>query len=93
MSMPMDGRVRLSEVSDKPVIVHRPPNVPEVPRWTWARETYVPANPAAYAITFARPRFGTPVSVVSRTRPRDHSRKAAADTGKYRRVGRRRTAR
>jgi hypothetical protein len=47
----MDGRVQLSAVANKPLIVHRPPNVPEVPRWTWAREAFVPANPAAYAIT------------------------------------------
>ena len=65
MSVPMDGRVQLSAVADKPLVVRRPPNVPEVPRWAWARQAFVPANPAAYAITFAGPRFGTELSLVS----------------------------
>jgi hypothetical protein len=62
----MDGRVHLLAVADKPLIVHRPPNVPEVPRWAWVRETFVPANPAAYAITFAGPRVDAELSLVSK---------------------------
>jgi len=89
MSMPMDGRVQLSAVADKPLIVHRPPNVPEVPRWAWARETFVPANSAAYAITFAGPRSGTELSLVSDARTRQHRPKTTAGTDrKPKRVGR-----
>ena len=90
MNMPMDGRVQLSAVADKPLIVHRPPNLPEVPRWAWARETFVPANSAAYAITFAGPRLGTELSLVSRARTRQHRPKTTAGTDrKPKRVGRR----